>query len=88
VEVVGDRGAYRNDALGMGFGFTPFSLVVAFVRGVVAGILLLFLFHGGWRCLYALLGMRRSSAWPEEVCLMLGVDSREVLDVPIIIPSL
>jgi hypothetical protein len=72
----------------MGFGFTPLSLVVAFVRRVVAGVLLLFLFYGGWRCLYALLGMRRSSAWPKEVGLMLGVDSREVLNVPIIIPSL
>ena len=47
MEVVGDRGACRSDALGLGLGFTPFPLVVAFVRRVVAGVLLLFLFHGG-----------------------------------------
>jgi hypothetical protein len=32
--------------------------------------------------------MGRSSAWPEEVGLMLGVDGGEVLDIPIIILSL
>ena len=47
MEVVGDRGAYRSDALGLGFGFIPLPLVVALVRRVVAGVLLLFLFHGG-----------------------------------------
>ena len=47
MEIVGDRGAYRCDALGLGLGFAPLSLVVAFVRRVVAGVLLLFLFYGG-----------------------------------------